>query len=59
MGQSSQSMAALSPLEVFLIFIAVGRVPSRAASREFLAGLQCNKLTLKYLHMKHAADVAM
>lgn len=52
-------MAALSPLEVFLMFIAVGRVPSRAASREFLAGLQCNKLTLKYLHIKRAADVAM
>lgn len=51
-------MAAFFSLEVFLVFIAAGRVLFGAASRELLAGLQCNKLTLKYLHIKYAADVA-
>lgn len=58
MGQRSQSIEAFSLLEVFLVFIAAGRVLFGAASRELLAGLQCNKLTLKYLHIKYAADVA-
>lgn len=51
-------MAAFFSLEVFLVFIAAGRVSFGAASWEFLSGLQCNKLTLKYLHIKYAADVA-